>query len=212
MSWPMVAAAGVSGLASIVGQERANRINVQEAQRNRDWQRNMRDTQWQAAVRDMEAAGINPALAYSQGPNRGGSGAQAQVSDSLGPGVSSALAVKTAQEQFELMRAQRKKAQAETRKTGAEADIAYIQRAFEQGRMGHYFTGSGQLKPAMIELLESTHSGNIAGNSRAVAEMERARLSIPEMRAIAELFEKVGDEGKGLQMIMPLLTTILRGR
>lgn len=46
-------------------------FNASQAQLNRDWQTEMSNTAYQRAVADMEAAGLNPALIFSQG----GSGA-----------------------------------------------------------------------------------------------------------------------------------------
>jgi len=44
-----------------------NTYNSDEAQKTRDYQTQMSNTQYQRAVGDMEAAGLNPMLAYSQG-------------------------------------------------------------------------------------------------------------------------------------------------
>lgn len=54
-------------------------FNASEAQKNRDWQEQMANTSWQRAVGDMEKAGLNPMLAYSQGGAGSGSGAQASI-------------------------------------------------------------------------------------------------------------------------------------
>lgn len=41
--------------------------NSLEAQKNRDWQEKMANTSYQRAVKDLESAGLNPYLAFSQG-------------------------------------------------------------------------------------------------------------------------------------------------
>lgn len=55
-------------------------FNRDEAAVNRDFQQNMRATQYQTAVKDMQAAGLNPMLAYSQGGAGNLSGAMASSS------------------------------------------------------------------------------------------------------------------------------------
>lgn len=61
--------------------------NADEAQKTRDWQTQMSNTQYQRAVGDMESAGLNPMLAYSQG----GAGTPSGATGSAG-GVSSSAA------------------------------------------------------------------------------------------------------------------------
>ena len=113
-----------AGLLSLKGGSDANKANRREAQRNRNFQERMRNTQWQAAVADMEAAGINPALAYSQGPAASPGGSMASQSDVLSPAISSAMQFKQMQKSLKLMDEQISKTRAEASNARIAEDLA----------------------------------------------------------------------------------------
>lgn len=58
-------------------QLQAQGFNSAQAEQNRNFQERMASTQWQRAVADMQSAGLNPMLAYSQGGNAAPSGSVA---------------------------------------------------------------------------------------------------------------------------------------
>lgn len=54
--------------AGLTGAEKeANAFSAEQAQKQLDFQQQMRDTQYQSAVNDMRSAGVNPALMYGSG-------------------------------------------------------------------------------------------------------------------------------------------------
>lgn len=60
--------------------QRARDFSMEEAAKQRDWEKMMADTSFQRGMQDMKASGINPMLAYQQGGAAVPSGAAASAS------------------------------------------------------------------------------------------------------------------------------------
>lgn len=79
----------ISGGLSFLGGERRNAAQAEQAASANAFSAQQFATRYQTTVKDMEAAGLNPMLAYSQGGGSPPSGQQAQMQDTVSPAVES---------------------------------------------------------------------------------------------------------------------------
>lgn len=200
-----------SGAATLGGGIWSNLTNLGESKRAREWAANMAGSAWTRTVHDMKNAGLNPALAYSQGPTSTPGAATARVDDVMGPAVSSALQARMQGGQLELVKAQTEGARAVASKASAESESAWYD-TFEKGqRYAFYFDEHGRPKGALRELLQSQHAASMATNAKSLSDSAISQYSVAEQKAISDLFGQAGGAGKLLQILLPMMAQF-RGR
>lgn len=179
--WSVLGSA-VSGISSLIGGASANKARAREAQLSRDFSREesgtqrmfqerMRNTQWQAGVEDMRAAGLNPALAYSQGPaaSPGGAMGQSQAArqeDVVTPAVSSALQYKRLNAEIGAIKAGIGRTKAETEQIrgrpqrilepAVDRVSDFVERALSPGGMRGMVESGAQGIRRMMQRIEDT--------------------------------------------------------
>lgn len=110
-----------SGLLSVFGGERRNQAQAEQAQSANAFSAQQFATRYQTTVKDMEAAGLNPMLAYSQGGGSPPSGQQAQMQDTITPGVESFNRTRATASMNAVQNAQVKNIEADTETKQAQA-------------------------------------------------------------------------------------------
>ncbi len=125
-----------SGLLSVFGGERRNQAQAEQAQSANAFSAQQFASRYQTTVKDMEAAGLNPMLAYSQGGGSPPSGQQAQMQDTITPGVESFNRTRSAGSQVRLQSAQIANVEADTENKKAQADLIAGQAANQWASAG----------------------------------------------------------------------------
>lgn len=233
----MAAAAGAigGGLLSAVGQWSANSTNKQLNRENRDWMERMSNTAWQRAVNDMRTAGLNPNLAFSQGPASTPSNSAATVRPTLteiGRGVSSAAAVQQAYKQgnanIDLTKAQAYKATQEGNSAAVIAKEQETTTNLQQSEMNRRIDeaitranlNEAQKKQIeeMLPLLKAASKAgtdlNLANITSAEIAQKLEKLKVPEAETTARWFESMlGGGGRVSNALKDILQIInmLRG-
>jgi len=118
-AWSSIGNLGSAAL-SLYGGYQANNANARQAQNQMDFQEEMSNTSYQRGVKDMQAAGLNPMLAYSQGGASAPGGASAQIDDAITPALNSGRSAAMLEATMENLGAQNAAIKAGTRKTQAE--------------------------------------------------------------------------------------------
>lgn len=237
--WPALIAAAAtigSGLLSKKGQDDANEANIQLGREQMAFQERMSSSAYQRAVADMQAAGLNPMLAYSQGGASSPGGAMPQVQNAMAPAVASAgQAMNTMQSiqqmsqsrsQTELLDAQRKKVESETMEKDLNtakraADVAYQQRnADYRGVQAHVAdavkTYSAKRIMAEADIAEMEAKRNektfAADVSKRKAESRLKELGIPIAENEAKFQLDVGQMNPYMRQIMNFLQMVTGAR
>jgi len=208
---PITTSAIIAGGGQLLGGVYSNWLGGTESRRARQFSERMAGSAWQRQMVDMRLAGVNPAVAFSHGGAAMPSAPTAQFDNPVGGAVSSAVQAAGMRKQLELLDAQILKTSAEAQGARADSAVKQVDAEMANAKWDYYFDGVGAPRGALKALLDAEFNSNVASSARSISEAELARFSIPERKAIAQLFEQVGGGGKAVQLLMPLLLNMSQG-
>lgn len=174
------------GWLGMESQRQTNSMNRDMANAQMAFQERMSDTQWQRGVSDMEKAGLNPMLAYSQGGASSPGGATAPMASPLGAGAATAMQVADTMANINLKQAQAISNVADARQSVASAGHIEFENQFMQPiakMVAEYGLSSAQF----AALRDSTLYNAWVGHPQELADAEYQKLAADSGIAVQTL-------------------------
>ena len=166
-------AAAVPAVFSYFGQKSANETNMALGREQMDFQERMSSTSYQRGVKDMQAAGLNPMLAYSQGGASSPIGSMPQVQNAVGAAVSSAhQGSQTVQnlQAVEMNKAQIEQVNAQTEKIKSETLEQSLNTARQMAEIKRLQTGADYVAGPQSSLTRAQASKEVTLGEKAVGD------------------------------------------
>lgn len=161
---------------SFLGGERARIQSADSTRAMMAFQERMRNTSYQAAVRDMRAAGLNPMLAYQQGGAATPGGASYTASDVVSPAVSTAMAARRSNAEYDLLKEQEKKTSQDVM-TSREDENLKNRQAYYWQQMGN----SARSEAVMREVDEAFYKSELGKIARQLELGGRTLNNLPSI-------------------------------
>lgn len=140
-------------ILSFLGGERRNSAQTEASNAQMAFQERMSSTAYQRATLDMQKAGLNPMLAYSQGPASSPQGAMPDIEDSIGPAVQTAFQRQRLEQEISNMKAQNEQIKSQTRATDAQAQNIAADTAVKSAELPRISAATQNLQTSSSQML-----------------------------------------------------------
>lgn len=157
----------IGGGLSFLGGERRNQAQAAQAQQANTFSAQQFASRYQTTTKDMQAAGLNPMLAYSQGGGTPPSGQQASMDDTLTPAVSNFNVSK-------MNTAQVANVQADTANKSAQAELWRAQAAAANASAGQS-KSQVDVNAQMVDKIKQETVNLVTENDKAKVVIDNLR-------------------------------------
>lgn len=223
----MAIGAFISAVASLasraINQNESDRVrreqnifNKYEAQRAREWNQQMDSTKYQRTVADMQAAGVNPALAMQGGVTTQASSNATASAANVGPAQIDLSQVAQLAMQSQALKIQDKLANAEVRLKNADADLKEKDAKVRDDYNNLMMEGmkiSNNLNETQIDQIRA-NIGKIGEEvellkKQAATEEERKYLTMAETSLRKAMERKTDQEIKNMVALLPFQQALM---
>lgn len=211
----------IGGLFGSSGQKSANETNIKLGREQMAFQERMSNTSYQRAVKDMQSAGLNPMLAYSQGgasapmgsmPRVENTAAAGMASANQGAAIASAMAglLKTGAD-TDLVKAQADQVRSTTYDHNVNSAIRLTE--LEKGKLGNLLS-EDQIRIArqnLHALMRENESRKLTFDedvAKRKYESQLAGLQVPAAQAESDFWKKMESAPKEVKFFLDLIQQV----
>lgn len=191
-------APAIGGVAQAIGQNSANKANIQAAEDQMDFQRHMSNTAYRRGMRDMKKAGLNPILAGRLGGASSPAGAMPNIQNTMSGMAATGAAVSQAYNNSALTAAQVEQTKAQTKLINVQANKADTTQTLYDIAQDFLEANEGRIRKAgkrlltMLDDVEEAFDTNSARTADEPAGLKTQRKRIDSVEDI----EQYGTPGK----------------